>query len=117
MARYAKSDVGERRTASLCLQLTPSERAELEKGATDAGTHLSEYVRELCFRRSGDAPVVAGTKRNPDARALARELTAIGNNLNQLARVANSTKAMPHLHQLALATGFLKTALTRVIEL
>lgn len=117
MARYAKSDVGERRTASLCLQLTPSERAKLETGAAAAGTHLSEYVRELCFRRSGDAPVVAGTKRNPEARALMRQLTAIGNNLNQLARIANSTKVMPALHELRLATGFLKTALARVLEL
>lgn len=117
MARYAKSDVGERRTASLRLQLTPSERAELETGAAAAGTHLSQYVRELCLRRSGAGSVVAGTKRNPDARALIHELTAIGNNLNQLTRVANSSKAMPHLYELRLTTGFLKTALTRVIEL
>jgi hypothetical protein len=117
MARYAKSDDGERRTAHLHLQLTPSERAELEEGATAAGTHLSQYVRELCLRRSGEAPVVARTKRNPDARALAHELTAIGNNLNQLTRIANATKALPQLHELRLTTGFLKTALQRVIEL
>jgi hypothetical protein len=117
MARYAKSDVGERRTASLRLQLTPSERAELETGAAAAGTHLSQYVRELCLRRSGAGPVVAQAKRNPEARALVHELTAIGNNLNQLTRVANSTKATPHLHELRLTTGFLKTALARVIGL
>lgn len=117
MARYAKSDKSERRTAALRLQLTPTERAELEAAATAAGTHLSQYVRELCLRRAGAGTVVAQTKRNPDARALARELTAIGNNLNQLARVANSTKAMPAMHELRIATGFLKTALTRVIAL
>jgi uncharacterized protein (DUF1778 family) len=117
MARYAKSDVSERRTAQLRLQLTPTERAELERAAEAAGTHLSQYVRELCLRRGGEAAVVAGTKRSSDARALAHALTAIGNNLNQLARVANSAKAMPHLHELRLTTGFLKTALTRVIEL
>jgi hypothetical protein len=117
MARYAKSDASERRTASLRLQLTPSERAKLENGAAEAGTPLSEYVRELCFRRSGDTPVVAGTKRNPDARALARALTAIGNNLNQLARIANITKSLPALHELRLTTGSIKTALARVIEL
>jgi hypothetical protein len=116
MARYAKSDASERRTASLCLQLTPSERAKLENGAAEAGTPLSEYVRELCFRRSGDAPVVAGTKRNPEARALAYELNAIGNNLNQLAMVANSTKAAPQLYELQITTGFIKTALARVLE-
>ena len=117
MARYAKSDVSERRTAQLRAQLTPTERAELERAAEAAGTHLSQYVRELCLRRAGDAAVVAGTKRNPEARALAHELTAIGNNLNQLARIANSTKAMPDLHELRRTIGVLKTALTRVIEL
>lgn len=117
MARYAKSDSSERRTASLCLQLTPGERAELEAGAAAAGTHLSQYVRDLCLRRAGAGTVVAQTKRNPEARALAHELNAIGNNLNQLARVANSTKAMPAAIDLRLATGFLKTALLRVIEL
>jgi hypothetical protein len=117
MARYAKSDAGERRTAALRLQLTPSERAELESGAAAAGTHLSQYVRELCLRRSGADPIVARTKRNPDARALAHELTAIGNNLNQLARVANSTQAAPQMLELQMATGFLKTALARVLEL
>ena len=117
MARYAKSDVSERRTAALRLQLTPAERAELENGAAEAGTHLSQYIRELCLRRSAAGIVVARAKRNPEARALMRELTAIGNNLNQLARVANATKAMPQLHELRLTTGFLKTALQRVIEL
>jgi hypothetical protein len=117
MARYRKSDVGERRTASLRLQLTPSERAELEQGAAAAGTHLSQYVRELCLRRAATAPVVAGTKRNREARGLAYQLTVIGNNLNQLARVANTVKAAPQLFELRLTTGLLKTALGRVLAL
>jgi hypothetical protein len=117
MARYRKSDVGERRTASLRLQLTPSERAELEEGAAAAGTHLSQYVRELCLRRAAAAPVVAGTKRNREARGLAYQLNVIGNNLNQLARVANTVKAAPQLYELRLTTGLLKTAIARVLEL
>ena len=91
MARYRKSDVGERRTASLRLQLTPSERAELEQGAAAAGTHLSQYVRELCLRRAATAPVVAGTKRNRAARGLIYHFTVIGNNLNQIARVSHQS--------------------------
>ena len=117
MARYRKSHVGERRTASLRLQLTPSERAELEEGAAAAGTHLSQYVRELCLRRAAAAPVVAGTTRNPDARGLIYQLTVIGNNLNQLTRVANTRKAAPQLYELRFTTGLLKTAFARVLEL
>jgi hypothetical protein len=50
----------------------------------------------LLLHRS--AAVVAATRRNPEAKALmrelelvGRELSAIGNNLNQLARHLNST--------------------------
>jgi hypothetical protein len=116
MARYAKSDASERRTASLRLQLTPSERAKLEKGAAEAGTHLSEYVRELCLRRTGANPVVGGPKRDPVTRELVFQLTAIGNNLNQLARIANSTKAAPQLYEIQITTGFVKAALKSVIQ-
>jgi hypothetical protein len=41
----------------------------------------------------------------------------IGNNLNQLARVANTNQATPQLHELHLTTGMLKAALARVITL
>jgi hypothetical protein len=116
MARYAKSDASERRTASLRLQLTPSERAKLEQGAAKAGTHLSEYVRELCLRRTGAGPVVAGAKRDPVTRDLVFQFTAIGNNLNQLTRIANATKAVPHLLELQITTGFIKAALRSVIQ-
>src|SRR5271170_8261478 len=97
MARYDRSFAGERRTAPLRVQLTPTERAELEQAAADQGAaNLSTYARELLFRRS--AAVVAATRRNPEAKALidaldaaTGELNAIGNNLNQIARHLNTT--------------------------
>jgi uncharacterized protein (DUF1778 family) len=117
MPRYRREYTGERRTTSVNFQLTPSERALIEEAATNAGARLSEYVRELCLRRSTAASVVAGARRNPEARALVRELTAIGNNLNQLTRLANTVQAIPHLHELHLTTGLLKAALARAIAL
>jgi hypothetical protein len=51
----------------LGVQLTPSERAELELAAAEAGTGLSQYVRELCLRRAADASNVGGARRNPDS--------------------------------------------------
>jgi uncharacterized protein (DUF1778 family) len=116
MARYAKSDASERRTASLRLQLTPSERAQLEQGAAKKGTHLSQYVRELCLRRAGGSPVVAGTKRDPLTRDFVFQMMALGNNLNQLARIANTTKAVPHLLDLKITTDCIKAALKSVIQ-
>ena len=116
MARYAKDYSGERRTEKVTVQLTPSERATLETGAQRVGTSLSQHARELCLRRYGAGPpVVAGTVRDPDAKALEVQLLAIGNNLNQLTKIANTDKAVPQLHVLTATTDLLKTALSHVI--
>ena len=57
MARYAKSDVGERRTASLCLQLTPSERAKLETGAAaDRRSRINRRRVPAGSSRSEESP-------------------------------------------------------------
>jgi hypothetical protein len=116
MARHRKTYTGERRTVHLGVQLTPTERAELELAAKEAGTCLSQYVRELCLRRSA-AVMVGGARRNPEAKRLLYELNAIGNNLNQMARVANTTKAAPQLDELKRAIEFLKAAMAHVLAL
>jgi hypothetical protein len=92
VARYERSYTGERRTEKMTVQLTPTERAELASAAEHGGAPtLSEFARELLFRRLGTPGVVAGTRRNPQAAALIHELNALGNNLNQIARHANTT--------------------------
>jgi hypothetical protein len=88
MARYERSYAGERRTALVAVKLTLSERAELEAAAVAHGAaNLSAYARQVLFRRVAIA--VAESRRNPEAKALADELRAIGINLNQLTRYAN----------------------------
>ncbi len=98
-------------------QLTPGERAELETAAAEAGLSLSHFVRVLCLRRVPEAGAIAGTRRNPDARLLAHELSAIGNNLNQLTRIANTTQTVPLTVELHATIGLLKAAFARVVEL
>jgi Bacterial mobilisation protein (MobC) len=115
MARYERSYSGERRTAPLHIQLTPSERAELDSAAALQGANVSDYSRELLFRRS--AALVAGTRRNPEAAALARELSALGNNLNQIARHANTTGELRDVEVLEDVLDLIKHALSRVIAL
>jgi hypothetical protein len=116
MARYARDYSGERRTVKVTVQLTPSERSALEEAAARAGASLSQHARELCLRRSPAAsPVVAGTRRSPDAKALANHFHAIGNNLNQLTHLAQIHKATPQLDELKATTDLLKTALSQVI--
>lgn len=77
----------------LSLRLTTEERRLLEIAA--AGRSLSGYVRSCVFDESG--PKRRNHKREPveDEKALAQALGLLGqsriaNNLNQLARAANS---------------------------
>jgi Bacterial mobilisation protein (MobC) len=60
---------------------------------------------------------VAGTRRNPDAKRLADELRAIGNNLNQLAHVANSVGDVRQEGILETTIDLLKVTMSRVIAL
>lgn len=117
MARHKKTYTGERRTVHLGVQLTPSERAELEAAAAEVGARLSQYVRELCLRRAAAAATVGGARRNPEAKRLLHELSAIGNNLNQLARVANTVRAAPQHEELKAAIEVLKTTMAHVLSL
>jgi hypothetical protein len=115
MARYDRAYDGERRTAFVGIQVTPSERDELDVAAAGQGATLSAYARELLFRRS--AVIVAGTRRNPEAAALMRELNAIGNNLNQIARQLNTTGDLRYDTALDAALDLYKQAISRVIAL
>jgi hypothetical protein len=117
MARYRATDTAERRTAPLRSWVTPDEHRRIREAAVRAGTPLSDYVRELCLRRGGRSPVVAGVRRNPEAKALADELRAIGNNINQLARVANRTGELRREGELSMVIDRLVATIDRVIRL
>lgn len=120
MARYQRSYFGERRTVKRTTKLTPSEAAELDVAAAIQGASWSDYSRELMLRRS--AAVVAATRRNPEAAAIIQALDAagheqqrIGNNLNQLARVANTTGELRRLDELRYALALYQQVTERHI--
>ena len=98
MPRYERNYTGEKRTEFLGFQLTPSERRQIEDAAKEAGSRLSEWARDLLLARSTGAAMLRAQRRNPEAKAIidtmnaaGRELQAIGNNLNQIARHLNTT--------------------------
>jgi hypothetical protein len=118
MARYEQSYTGDRRTSALHVQLTTGERAEIETAARQAGVaSLSAYARLLLFHRLAEFELFASPQRHPDIRKLIFELSAIGNNLNQLARIANATRAIKTAAELAETTELLKAAIARVLSL
>ena len=85
MARRSRQDNTERRTATVTVQLTPTERATLDERVEGAGIRcMSDFARAALLGYELRV-------RDPLHEPAVRELMAIGNNLNQLARHANTT--------------------------
>lgn len=114
MARLKRQDSSERRTAFVGFQVTPSERAGLEAAAARAGVTLSQLGRELCLRNAPQGVVFK--RRDPERKALIGELTAIGNNLNQLCRLSHTHRSLPHFGELKETTDQLKATFARVMS-
>lgn len=74
----------ERRTRKATVRLTEEELARLKEAARRAGWSQEAYLRALI---GGIDP---RPKPPPDYLAMTRELHAIGNNLNQIARKAHA---------------------------
>jgi hypothetical protein len=69
---------------NIIIRLKPNDKEEIKKKASNAGLTLSEYARKLLL--SGEI-----IKVEPEDRLT---LNGIANNLNQLTRLANQTKAI-----------------------
>ncbi len=108
-------DRGERRTAFVGFQVTPAERAELERRAAKAGRSLSDFARIVLL---SDLKDPAPAERDPEAlRALAFQLSKIGTNLNQLAKVANERRALPREAEFRSVADQVVQTLDRVLAL
>jgi hypothetical protein len=94
--------------------LTPTERLEFEAAAKALDVSLSTYLRDLVAKR---LPAVGAGRRSPEAKAIMQELSAIGNNINQLARHANTVDEMPARAVLLTAMDRLKKAMAHVLDL
>lgn len=110
-----RSAADELRSEGLRVQLTRAERAELDAIAAAQGATLSEFTRELLFRRA--AAVVAATRRHPEAAAILRELSRIGNNLNQIARHLNISGELRAFDDLPAVLDEHRRAIARVLDL
>lgn len=115
MARYRANDIGERRTSALRVQLTPTERTTLDARAAAYGCTLSDFARVVLL---SDLKEPAPPARDPAAiNALAFQLSKIGTNLNQLAKIANERRVLPRERDFEEVEGQIADALRRVMEL
>ena len=91
MARPKKSPE-ERRSARAEARLTVAEHEHVRQQAHLAGLEVSEYIRRRIL--GYEVPSKASGKADPalvtEVNRLALELSAIGNNANQIARASNS---------------------------
>ena len=117
MPRHKLSYSGERLTAGLYVQLTPTQRQRLREAVSAEGARLSDYVREQLFRKEGQPITAARTPRNPDAKALLDELRRLGNNLNQLSHHANAHGQITEQRELHEVIALLKAAMARLLAL
>ena len=84
MARPRK-DISKQRTIVIAFRVSQSEYLIITKNAETIGLSTAEYIRRKCTGKS-----LPTKKVNPMDRKLFVELSRVGNNLNQLARVSNS---------------------------
>ena len=80
--------IAEKRTAEVKFHVTPDVKRRLQNEAIIAGTDLATYCREKVL--TGQSP----RHIPPAILAAVAELARQGNNLTQLARIANTQKGM-----------------------
>ena len=84
--RRISSHAPERRQRFLRIRVSDAERLQWQAQASEAGVSVSELIRRS-LPGSVARAVPPRTKADPE---LVRQLARIGNNLNQIARVANT---------------------------
>lgn len=114
MARPRKN-AAEMRTAFVGFQLTPTERAEIDRRAALVGRHVSAYCRTVLL---SNLNTPAPSARDPAAiNALMVEFSRQGNNLNQMSHHANATGDLPSRKILADMAAMLRAAVEKVLAL
>jgi len=96
-----------KRNVQILFRLTREEAARFRKRVKKSGLSQEAYLRQII---SGLVPTDAPP---PDYYAMMRELHAIGNNLNQIARQANASGAI-HASRYDEAAAALEDAIVKI---
>ncbi len=112
MAGKRRNDPSDRRTACVSFFVTPAERDELNERAKALDIGRSEFLRIVAL---SELKKPAPSARDGAAiRALAVEVSRVGNNINQLAHVANERRELPRKAEFAAVSDELRTTLEKV---
>jgi len=116
MARPRKRDAAERRTAFFGLQVTPAERAEIDRRAALSGLHGSEWGRRMLLSDER-APAPGARDLAAAINALLVEFVRQGTNVNQMSRHCNEHHEAPSHKLLAEMAAMLSAAIAKVLAL
>ena len=97
-----------RRSLRMVIRLRPDELATITERAGSCGTPTARYVREIAL---GFTPRARRTQANAE---LIRQLARIGNNLNQIARAANTGAQVADTPQLRVVLDEVIATINRV---
>ncbi len=104
-----------RLTSGLCVQFSPDDKAEIVRRAKASGNRLSDFVRIVLL---SDLKEPAPPTRDPAVIAdLLFQLSKVGTNLNQLAKLANECHAMPHQAELKPVTDQIMALFAKILDL
>ncbi len=112
MARPLKS-VGEKRTITIRVRITSTEKKTLLTASENEGYTISDFMRLKSINA-----IPRGRKATPERAAFIRglgELSRIGSNLNQIARALNRRQDSPELK--GFSVGMIEQVLSRVDSL
>lgn len=82
--------MSEKKELRLSMRVSDDEKAALIRAAAMRNMNISDYIRYCCF--VPDENSVMTVEENENLARIVRELSAIGNNINQIARHINSRK-------------------------
>jgi len=107
-------------TKMLSFRLTQDEHEQLAAVAAVAGVGLPTFVRRAAFN-SVSLPVPSYEAKQPDNAAaeysrLLGAIGKIGNNLNQIAKVANASKSAPAIKELKIVFAEIRALRIDLIE-
>lgn len=91
------------RTKQVCVRLSDAEHRHLKMMSSVSGLKMDPLIRSLIMGFD------IKSKPPQEYAGLVRELSAIGNNINQLARLANATKSVTP-SQVVAATNYARLA-------
>jgi hypothetical protein len=115
MARPRTENKAALRTAFLGFQVTHAERAEIARRAAETQRSLSDFCRRVLLSdRKAPAPLARDRR---EITALSVEISRVGNNLNQLAHIANERRDLPSAKALAAVTERIIASLEKVMRL